>query len=65
MTLGEQLLLEIKRSGKRREDVAKSAGVAPFTLRKLLNDDERVLLETANRVADVLGKKIKYSLEDK
>ena len=63
MTLGEMLTLEIRRSGLRREEVADLAGVAPLTLRKVLNDDERVLLETVHSVARALGKKIKFTLE--
>ncbi len=63
-TLGEQLLIRLKRSGLTREDLAKKVNLSLPTLRKILNDDRRVYLDDVDRVAKALGAtRIKHTLE--
>jgi transcriptional regulator with XRE-family HTH domain len=65
MTLSEQFVVLMKRQGIDKKTLEQMTGITQPTIRKIMNDDERVSLGYYIRVAEALKATIKYTVEVK
>lgn len=63
MTLSEQFTILMKRQGIDKKTLGEMTGITQPTIRKIMNDDERVSLGYYIRVAQSLKATIKFTVE--